>query len=668
MIIKLPIIHNNRYIKYNFTLKKIKTEIIINFEKDYLINTKVYLINKYNIINKINILFPFKLKILNNYVYNEYFMMFFLLSDNLYDDFLLNLNKILIDKFNLQYIHKKEFVQNYKLISTNLKNELLNDNNTYVNVNNFLNIFFRKIIFINNLILYAYYFNKLFILSKKQNSILVNFKNVNIIFLGFERRFEEHYNLLINKKIKKLKIDEYYFYKGNKIKIIDLKDNKITLKKNFFSNSITLTKYSLNDFSYYNSATSKSNTKDNLFREFINLNNFSKIVQIYYSKQIYEYNNILKYILIDEEYDKILIIRKLKLVFNNIEDKYKNILSDNLFTSTIISCSLFLKMLKKKPTFDINTIITLIKNVKYIYNNMKQTCSLDFLKVLYYSYKFLDDIYINNSIINEIFINLNNTIKYIYIYIIKLIYYYKNNLFIEFKKEFKFVPELFYINIILSLQSNKHIFSNDNIYIDTIINFYRFNNILSIINWNNFKTKYYYTKEIIKTDLIQINRYQNNLIHSKIFKIILNPISLFNYLKNKKDFINWSIFLNKHIQLIYFNQIKLNNKDYLKIGILLYLLSKIKIENDDCYLEFVNYAKLNKNLVMYENKINIKIKLIFNNYNFNLGILSKKILFSNTPINLTSNIDTVYITNKYKIKYNNLKKNMIINNIYTSEF
>ena len=147
---------------------------------------------------------------------------------------------------------------------------------------------------------------------------------------------------------------------------------------------------------------------------------------------------------------------------------------------------------------------------------------------------------------------------------------------------------------------------------------------------------------------------------------------MFNYLKKESDYYKWIVNFKNIIGKIFYNPIILTDKDYYKLSKILYLISKITIqamENIE-YKKLIFYLQKNNYIILYNDRINIKIKDIFINNTLNLGYLAKHIN-ENTNMNSVTISDEIYSSNdilclklnkltkkyfKYKGKYNEIKK------------
>ena len=207
----------------------------------------------------------------------------------------------------------------------------------------------------------------------------------------------------------------------------------------------------------------------------------------------------------------------------------------------------------------------------------------------------------------------------------------------------------------------------------TLINKLRFAN--SIITWKNIPKKINIFKLLLnnKNIIFYKDRINRNILNdncdNRLKKIIKEPLEMFRFLKSDKDYVKWIEIIGSHVINLYYNQFNISNNKYPILGKMLYLINTIEEQSfsNKKYVELVNLAKKNKNLILEEYRINIKIKEFLNNNNLNLGYLAKHINSSyNEPTSFSSEeniIDTLkkelndvnkkYY--KYKNKYHKLK-------------
>lgn len=167
----------------------------------------------------------------------------------------------------------------------------------------------------------------------------------------------------------------------------------------------------------------------------------------------------------------------------------------------------------------------------------------------------------------------------------------------------------------------------------------------------------------------------NDNFDIRLKKILFNPFEMFNFLKKKKDYILWIKFLNFKLNTLYNNNISISSNDYKIIGEIIFLLLSIKTQNlkDNSYINFLSYCNKNKKFILYNNRINLKIKdcFPFITTQINLGYMAKHLTWNKSPdISLESKkinpkieqlkMDLKIMTKKYykyKGKYLKIKEN-----------
>ena len=99
-------------------------------------------------------------------------------------------------------------------------------------------------------------------------------------------------------------------------------------------------------------------------------------------------------------------------------------------------------------------------------------------------------------------------------------------------------------------------------------------------------------------------------------KIIIEPLLMFNYLKQEEDFYKWIFNFKEYIPKLFYNMINLNNNDYKKLSKILFCYSKIQNQslNDEYYKKLLGILKTNSNIILFNDRINIKFKDIFKKF------------------------------------------------------
>ena len=149
-------------------------------------------------------------------------------------------------------------------------------------------------------------------------------------------------------------------------------------------------------------------------------------------------------------------------------------------------------------------------------------------------------------------------------------------------------------------------------------------------------------------------------IDSKIKEIIIKPYIIFNNMTDKSSILKWLQIIKKYLNLMYYQPIKLSHNDIIDLSEVLYFIIKVdeqKITNIN-YRNLINVSNKFKNLIIFNNRINLKINDIFIDKNINLGHLVKNIK-NNNNITLYDTNDNI---NKYKMKYLKYKGKYLLNN------
>ena len=281
----------------------------------------------------------------------------------------------------------------------------------------------------------------------------------------------------------------------------------------------------------------------------------------------------------------------------------------------------------------------------------------------------------------EIISDVPNKVKTLYFNILKIFYQSKENNFDSIYYNTKLFSDSIHFEVLkiicekqTSLNFLEEVFNLSKIIKKfTLINKLRFAN--SIVTWKNIPKKINIFKLLLnnKNIIFYKDRINRNILNdncdNRLKKIIKEPLEMFRFLKSDKDYVKWIEIIGSHVINLYYNQFNISNNKYPILGKMLYLINTIEEQSfsNKKYVELVNLAKKNKNLILEEYRINIKIKEFLNNNNLNLGYLAKHINSSyNEPTSFSSEeniIDTLkkelndvnkkYY--KYKNKYHKLK-------------
>ena len=702
MLIKLPIIKNNKIDIKVFSLRKYDFKFILN-PLEIKENTmyKIFVSNKEFCLNSFDIKFPLEIKIFDNkHLFSKFFFICSLLNG--FDcelNFFSNLESIICSNFNknfkfmtLDYLTKNvntiikkcnlEF--EYRKVFENLDDMALYMDNQ---LNYSINLVY--------LLLYKYseYTTKDFknsnlndILQKKILSSLniikmfkINFKGCNNIPISI------HIDSILNNNLN-IKKGNMYFFEFSDMKIIKSRVDNI-------NNNI----FTLNDSRIIDNKKCKITLYNPKFKKQINLDYFVKEILKYnfelkqiiapkiLRKDELEISNILKYIYIDNTNNIFLAsLRNLNFSFNNLTlDIYNNkdvnlefqILEDNLVTTDYIA------YLSKKYNDKLNVKLKILKilfnNYNFPLSFNKKKLNENFEIIIYFSllnYKdFIkivdrDKIYLINDIINIIPAKLKN----LYFNIIKLYYQYMNNSLENITFNFKFYQDYIYIYVIKNIIQNNTIittlFNKKELY-RKMIQIYKKNYILTQLiydmNWDNLSSRLNYLDYIYKNEdlVFYQNKLNKNLFNDstdyKIKSIIQDKFLMYKYLKKEKDYIKWTIFIKNYISQLYEKKISISNDDLVLLGKLIYKLYCVENQNlkDDKYNDLVLFCQTNKKLIISDSRINLMIreKLQSLNCQLNLGYFAKHLNFSNIEkIELSENVEFEkmnYELKKMKQKY-----------------
>jgi hypothetical protein len=117
-------------------------------------------------------------------------------------------------------------------------------------------------------------------------------------------------------------------------------------------------------------------------------------------------------------------------------------------------------------------------------------------------------------------------------------------------------------------------------------------------------------------------------------------------MKTIDEYILWFNFLDFKLVELFNTQISLSSNDINELAKLIYLLYNVKEQDikNISYKLFLNHCNSNLKLILYNQRINLKIKEMLNlKLSLNLGILAKHLNnFDNYDFTLDSNKDTNY--------------------------
>jgi hypothetical protein len=739
MIIKLPIIEDNKIIFNLFKIEKKKEHLLLslidnkNEFKNNTINDNFNLLdstnesssstqtstqpqensdnisllkicgcNKTHGMNFMNIYFPLKLNIIDNkYLWFYYFFNVSLISDlenNI--DFFSVLNNIIITKFNLKLMTISNLNTLFSKIWKNGASEhlLLSNNKNFNNLDQF-NKNLWDIVNLNlNLAIFLIwmepnYTNKNIKEYQQKHQIpkkiilLGNaLKNIKFkINSSNEYTISEHFEYINNEPIKlnKLELGKSYFIKINEQKYfltkLDYINNNIIKSNNFqfeyskyllyhYPPNLEITNnYITINFFYNNSIYNESINKYNSNIESIYHN---KIIDYFINKPlksnliyfINKSNNNLETLSISKEKDK--ITSEKNKVFPNETTDF-DILSSNSYDHN------FFKYIVQKY----NEIDKITQIIKILFNNYtfpikfnKYEIEPIFDDILYISLYNLKKILTSTD--NKIIIK--NEINNIIPNKVRMLYYNITKLFLKLIENpnenisnYKFFHEMIYKNFIkIFFFENCNSYTllkeliNDHQVIEKIKtyiqNSFTLIDISNKINWSNIYTKLPYLKCLIKNKNLFFQDKINKIIipdsyDNRIKNIIQNPYEMINNMKTLDEYILWFNFLDFKLIEFFNVQISLSSNDINELAKLIYLLYNVKEQDikDNSYKIFLNHCNSNLKLILYNQRINLKIKEMLNiKITLNLGILAKHLNnFDNYDFCLDSNKDTNNNTN-----------------------
>ncbi len=699
MLIKLPIIKNNKIDIINFKLIKGDSKYLVeplNVKKNDLF--KIMISNKEFCLNDFNIKFPLEIKILDNkYLFSKFFFITALSNGfdceiNFFSVLLNELNKI--SKKKLSYLDINYLTNNItdiiKKVNVNIESKSTFDNfkEMEIYIDNQLNYTLNLIY----LLIYKYpqYNNKDFknnsnndFIPKKILSCMNIIKNYNIKFKGSEKMSVlNHMDNLLNNKIEtnNIKKNVSYFFKFNDLKVVKMKVNNIQNNSVVFENMRTI---EINSYKIYN--------YNPIFQSHLNFEYFIKELMKYnycfqleiasklLKKNELDIKNILNFIYKDNtNYINLASLRNLNFIFNELESEYYNLKDVNLEINIIKDGDITIEYInylsnKYKDNFDkkIEILKVLFEKYNFPLSFNKKKLNENFEMIIYFSFlnyqDFIkivekDKIYLDNNIIEIIPLKLKN----LYFNLLKTFYQYKNESLENITYNFKFYQDYIYIYVIKNIIQNNSIlsdlFDNKNLY-NKLINTYKknfiLNQLIKDLKWSSLSEKLNYLEYIYKNDslIFYQNKLNKNLfddnIDYKIKSIVLDKFVMYKYLKQEKDYIKWTKFIKNYIDNLYDKKISINNSDLELLGKLIFKLYNINNQNlkDSKYLDLINYCKKNKKLVMSsDNRINLLIreKLSSMQCQLNLGFFAKHLNFNN-------DIEKIELVENKEIKDINLK-------------
>lgn len=714
MILKLPIIINNKVVNSLFKLNRYKDYFVLSLLNSYNIDDdlditfknptdisiiKILTCNNVNGISYLNLYFPLKLFIIDDNLVTIYFFIINLTSNfNNKLDFFNKLNDVFINKYNLSLINFNKYDKYQDKIFY-----IINDQYLFlINNKKFNKEFWEMINLLLNCSGFILWLNSKNSKNYKSNKNNKNSKNSKLLkkinniinylkVVQYSINYSNNYNLFehikisSNENLKFTDIKEnmsYYVLINDKkyiyVKVLKINENLISI--NCFNDPIVFDKYK---WFTYPPDTKINETK--IYLKLLNNEETHKIIINQFNSKLNEntIKGIINYFLCNQNKSDLFEF----IMENNLNDKIKTdieIINSNSFTE-----SYFLSICDSYS--DVNIILKELSN-NYVYpiKYNKKEIDKNFDYILYLSLLNLPKIisvtdkdkYSINSQINTF---LPNKLKLIYFNILKIFHQLINkktniiknindNLHIQFLKIFLSTTSLTY-NLLLNKIGNSQIIYLKN----TIIITNTLYDILGRLSWMNINKRLNYLKIIFnnKEELYFYDKINKNLFpddfDTRIKSIISNPFEMFKYLRKEVDFIKWIYFIENKCSELYITDNYLNIDDFNILGKIVYNLLNIKEQNfnDIYYKKIIYYGIKYPKLILDNFRINLKIKENFGylKCNINLGILAKHLsqnkdnIIEFTEVDEQSEIeilknDLKIITSKY-LKYKKKYYDMI---------
>jgi hypothetical protein len=591
MIIYLPVQVYNKSSNLPFNVEYNNDVLVINSINEIKVHN-IVLCSFFYGITTIPISFPLTFLIVKNELICDQFYIFKTLSHQNDFDFL----NIIINEVNKKYNKKLTLHKNLNLM--NLINVLkLHSNNDTVPDDDNNKIYYRVCRYLN------------FCLASIGDETIANISNtskitqiINLIklikinYYGNVLSIEEHIEFIKNPNLIKRK--RYYFYNiNNKLVKILVGDNNIHKNNN-------IKPYP----SKYNDLISIKNLLNVLV-----LNHFATLFDI-----------------------SCRVLYKKKPNIINLMNHYILNTSDDISKKSFDEFKIIIDNKDPEEILNELTLLTI-----FPLNYDKRNINDVFIKILYICIK-------NERLIQ----NLNNKIKSLIIYLVKL---YKsietNDITILYTPKIYTENIIYQITKIFLLNDTYKLMNTNIVFIQKFINNICLIQILSNLSWKTISKqlsvfKYFITMKATCKQLFfidgKLNKLFTNNMDNRIKKIIMDPLVMFNYLKKEEDFYKWIYNFKEYMPKIFYNMINLNNSDYKTLSKVLHYYSKIQNQNlnDEHYKKLLGILKMNSNIILFNDRINIKLKDIFKNININLGFLARDIINEETiSVTITEDID-----------------------------
>jgi hypothetical protein len=638
-IIPLPVKVYEKCNDIMFTVEINKNIIIITpFQSPHNKNTvtmlqHIVLCNNEYGINLIPILFPLTFMIIKNELVCDMFYLFKTLSGNSKTDFIFNLIESINNKFGYSY----NLYTDMNIVNLINVLQLHNNNeNTDEIMENTLNKMFYRI---NRYINFCIAIMSQAHININQGSKIILIINIikqsRILFYGNYMTVEEHIEHIINPKL--LRKKRTYFYE---------KDGKIL-------------KVQYNDMykDYLSAYPSRYNNH-------ININT---LIDTLITSNYRLLHNITANVLYKKKPDMVTLLEQ--YIFDNNVDLLYNLcftLTHNNLLQPVNDINIYIKIsydkfVEKINKYDENVLNVLLNNYTFPISYDKRELNDNFAKLLYYCFIF-------HNTIN--FIAINSKAKQLLIMIVKFYTSIKDNKIDVIYNSKYYTDTLLYtvIKILIFNDTYKLINKCDSHILDIIKNKFMENiiviQILNNISWKTLNKQIDYFKYLVSMkdlckDLIlmegKLNKQYVMCMDTRLRKVIMDPLQMLNYLKTENDYYKWLCEFRNLICNIFNNMIILEDDDYMRLSRMLYIYSKIKNQSmeDKYYRKLIYHIKENNRLILFNDRINIKLKELFKNVNINLGYLARDIVNMETfTITESSEMDDITSTiNKLKRKY-----------------
>jgi len=326
-----------------------------------------------------------------------------------------------------------------------------------------------------------------------------------------------------------------------------------------------------------------------------------------------------------------------------------------------ISYDKFVEIISANKHYNESILNILLNNYTYPISYDRRELNDTFAKLLYYCFTFYNTIN---------FVAVNSKAKQLLIMLVRFYISIKDNK-IDIIYNSKYYTDILLYTVIKILIFNdtyKLLNLCANHILETIKNKFTENmiviQILNNISWKTLNKQIDYFKYLVGMkdsckDLIlmdgKINKQYVMCMDTRLKKVIMEPLQMLNFLKTENDYYKWICEFKYLINNIFNNTIILEDEDYMRLSKMLYIYSKIKNQSmeDKYYRKLIHYIKENNRLILFNDRINIKLKELFKNVNINLGYLARDIVNEETfTITESSEVDEITATiNKLKRKY-----------------